>query len=1080
MAVDYEEIRRDNKGRYGTDIGRIGPLLLANRYADRTHFIYELLQNAEDALARRGPSWRKSREVKFELSEKLLRVSHFGAPFNERDVRGICGIAESPKELTDIGKFGIGFKSVYAFTDRPEVHSGPEDFVIENFVWPKAAEPIEKDTDETVFILPLRPEDSTAVEEITAGLQRLGPRVLLFLRAIEEISWSVQGGPSGQYLRGKPKPVGDNALRVELLWQEGHDGDTVDETWLVFARSVQTEEEQAAGHVEVAFRLDWQGDKETVRRVTDSPLVVFFPTVVETHLGFLVQGPYRTTPSRDNVPREDPWNKRLVVETGNLLVEALDALREMGLLDAEALRVLPLDRLKFSEGKMFAPLFETVRTALCNRPLLPCFNGGHVSASQAKLARTQELRDLFDSKQLASLFEDEGESLWLSENITQDRTPELRRYLMQELDVQEVTPEMILSRFDREFLEAQSDEWIVKLYEFLKGRPGLHRQLEDVSLIRLADGTHVKAKDANGRPQAFLPSGVKTGFPTVKPSVCKSEAAREFLESLGIREPDPVDDVIQNVLPKYHSEEVHISDEEYADDVRRFLTAYQTDSTSQRSKLTDALGQAHWIRAIDAGDGSKVMVKPGDVYLPTQRLKELFEGISGVLLVDDSYECLRGENIRDLLVACGAARYLRPVQVEPNFTWKELREMRRQAGLERCTWSHGPSDYALHGIEELLKAMPALEADARKQKGQLLWEALGELQNRRGTTVFSGTYSWGYSHESKSTTFNAAFVRRLNEAAWVPGTDGKLHPPKEVLFEETGWTQNPFLQSKINFKPPVVEKLAKEAGIEPGVITLLQKYGITSEEELKKRLGVDETSEEAEEGTKTSTVQEEVGKILRREYEPTTPSRTDTVGSGTTGTGTSETTTSVRDTGGETSGHGRGSTVVDSSRAGADKQPATTGSQQFISYVAVSPEDEEPDPDGLDNEQRLALEDKAIEFIRGQEPNLQRTPPNNPGFDLFEPGPDGQPIRWVEVKAMTGGLVDRPVGMTRAQFLEAQERGDRYWLYVVEQAGTDDARIVCIQDPAGKARTFTFDRGWLDVAQFKAPTSLAEPKEPTE
>ena len=81
---------------------------------------------------------------------------------------------------------------------------------------------------------------------------------------------------------------------------------------------------------------------------------------------------------------------------------------------------------------------------------------------------------------------------------------------------------------------------------------------------------------------------------------------------------------------------------------------------------------------------------------------------------------------------------------------------------------------------------------------------------------------------------------------------------------------------------------------------------------------------------------------------------------------------------------------------------------------------------------------------------------------------------------MTGGMKDRPVGMRRAQFLEAQRRGDRYWLYVVEQAGTDNARIVRIQDPAGKARTFTFDRGWLAVAQFKAPTSFAEPKEPTE
>ena len=79
MAVDYAAIRAENERRYGTDIGRIGPMLLANRYEDRTHFIYELLQNAEDALARRH-GWRGSRAVSFELLPNELRVSHFGEP----------------------------------------------------------------------------------------------------------------------------------------------------------------------------------------------------------------------------------------------------------------------------------------------------------------------------------------------------------------------------------------------------------------------------------------------------------------------------------------------------------------------------------------------------------------------------------------------------------------------------------------------------------------------------------------------------------------------------------------------------------------------------------------------------------------------------------------------------------------------------------------------------------------------------------------------------------------------------------------------------------------------------------------
>ena len=96
MPSDYRAIRSNNVLRYGTDIGRIGKMLLADRYTVRTHFIFELLQNAEDALARRA-RWEGSRSVRFHLTEKALRVSHFGRPFDDPDVRGICGIDESKK-----------------------------------------------------------------------------------------------------------------------------------------------------------------------------------------------------------------------------------------------------------------------------------------------------------------------------------------------------------------------------------------------------------------------------------------------------------------------------------------------------------------------------------------------------------------------------------------------------------------------------------------------------------------------------------------------------------------------------------------------------------------------------------------------------------------------------------------------------------------------------------------------------------------------------------------------------------------------------------------------------------------------
>ena len=53
MPSDYEAITRDNIHRRGVEFDDIGNLLAEKLYGDRAHFIYELLQNAEDALALR-------------------------------------------------------------------------------------------------------------------------------------------------------------------------------------------------------------------------------------------------------------------------------------------------------------------------------------------------------------------------------------------------------------------------------------------------------------------------------------------------------------------------------------------------------------------------------------------------------------------------------------------------------------------------------------------------------------------------------------------------------------------------------------------------------------------------------------------------------------------------------------------------------------------------------------------------------------------------------------------------------------------------------------------------------------------
>jgi len=1063
MPCDYNAIRLDNERRYGTDIGRIGPMLLADRYDDRTHFIYELLQNAEDALARRV-GWSGSRAVSFDLDRETLRVSHYGVPFDENDVTGVCGIGESTKDLTAIGRFGIGFKSVYAFSDRPEIHSGSEDFAIECYVWPVAVEPVERDEQETVILIPLKPDDGGGKAEIADGLSRLEASSLLFLQEIEEIRWSVDGVPAGLYLR-QAKKRGSNVRSVTVVGQKEGEPEVFEE-WLVCSRAVRTDEEQSVGCVEVAWSMAVDEDGNAmIRPVERSRLVVFFPTALETGLGFLVQGPYRTTPSRDNVPARDDWNRRCASETGILLVESLRWLRDEGLLNATALTCLPLEQVRF-EDSMFWNLFEVTKDALHREALLPALGGGYVSAEDGRLARTQELRDLLDSTRLAAL-EGRTRSLrWVDGQISQDRVPMLRQYLMRVLGMRELTPETLLSRLDKAFLEGQSDGWTQSLYEFFGSQATLRSRLGALPIVRLTNGSHVSPK-VEGEVQAFLPGPVETDFPTVREAVCRSEGARKFLMSLNLTEPDPVDNVIRNVLPKYRDADADVSDSGYASDIKRMLAAAATDSQSQRDKLAKALRETPWVKAIDAGRGRALRAKPEEVYVATERLRELFRGIEGVRLVDGRVACLRGEPIRELLERSGASRYLQPIEVPCDLSPTQLHDIRRREGLERAT-SWRLKDVGIRGLDMLLDKLPTLESGERRSRAANLWDALRDLHERRGAGTFEAEYMWSYSHERKTTTLDAAFVRVLNERRWIPDPSGRLRGPASITFHDVGWPPNGFLESKIRFKPPLVERLAKEVGIEPGVLDLLRQLGVTSEAELRERLHLEDESS-PETTNRAEDAGSEEGKPFGKESDGTqgTLPNGDTDGSVNDGDGGEEKGAGSPQRDGARSPAGAGTGTGGATEGGIEnggRSEESPESSRFMSYVGVVGDEADSDPDGLEHTKRMELEAAAIEFILSREPDWRRTPSNNAGFDLYRGVSMTAATEWCEVKAMTGTLEDRPVGLSRAQFEWAREHGDAYWLYVIEHAGADDAQAVRIQDPAGKAMTFTFDCGWRAVA----------------
>ena len=97
--------------------------IIAGLYSDEGHFIYELLQNADD---------EKAEKVTFTLTERELKFTHNAKKlFSDEDVNSITAVDSTKKnDPHSTGKFGVGFKSVFAVTDTPCIHSGGYHFKI--------------------------------------------------------------------------------------------------------------------------------------------------------------------------------------------------------------------------------------------------------------------------------------------------------------------------------------------------------------------------------------------------------------------------------------------------------------------------------------------------------------------------------------------------------------------------------------------------------------------------------------------------------------------------------------------------------------------------------------------------------------------------------------------------------------------------------------------------------------------------------------------------------------------------------------------------------------------------------------
>ncbi|XP_026387919.1 uncharacterized protein LOC113283008 [Papaver somniferum] len=321
-------------------LGRALHCLSQELYSQDSHFLLELVQNADDNV------YSESVEptLVFILQETGIVVLNNERGFSAQNIRALCDVGNSTKRGASagyIGQKGIGFKSVFRVTDAPEIHS--KGFHVKfdisegqiGFVLPEVVSPCDIDlygrlvpgdvvdqnnvsssSWKTCIILPFKPKlkEGTSISSIVSMFSDLHPSLLLFLHRLRCIKFKNMLTKECVVLRRET--LEDGIVKIshgkeKLSWfvasQKLHGS--------VLRPDVQTTE------ISIAFTLDESADGQYKPHLEQQPVFAFLP--LRTYgLKFILQGDFVLPSSREEVDGNSAWNQWLLSEFPSLFVGA--------------------------------------------------------------------------------------------------------------------------------------------------------------------------------------------------------------------------------------------------------------------------------------------------------------------------------------------------------------------------------------------------------------------------------------------------------------------------------------------------------------------------------------------------------------------------------------------------------------------------------------------------------------------------------------------------------------------------------------------------------------------------------------
>ncbi|PWA40966.1 hypothetical protein CTI12_AA557850 [Artemisia annua] len=322
-------------------LGRALHCLSTELYSQDSHFLLELVQNADDNV------YPKHVEptLTFILQEKSIIVLNNEQGFSAENVRALCDVGNSTKKTASsgyIGKKGIGFKSVFRVTDAPEIHSNGFHIKFDitdgqiGFVLPTIVPPCDinyftnlvsfdtstdqvKSTDDynTCIVLPLKSKstETSAEENIKSMFSDLHPSLLLFLHRLQCIKFRDMLNDSFVIMR--KQITGNGLINVSI-------GNNETLTWFVDSRELQANgirNDVKTTEISVAFALEVSGNGNYIPKLDQQHVFAFLP--LRTYgLKFIIQGDFVLPSSREEVDGDSPWNQFLLSELPNLFLSS--------------------------------------------------------------------------------------------------------------------------------------------------------------------------------------------------------------------------------------------------------------------------------------------------------------------------------------------------------------------------------------------------------------------------------------------------------------------------------------------------------------------------------------------------------------------------------------------------------------------------------------------------------------------------------------------------------------------------------------------------------------------------------------